>query len=184
MGKHYKEMLLHAKEDVIREFKALRDKYIKDKLGLMPINEGGGGGGGMEVLGSSGVTFAPWMNASSQYYSTMSHFNNCNPPRKSATCKMGYYTTCSGAGFGDADQVQSEPEKKEKKEPFRLENLPSWKKEKMKKILHEFIKEYKYQKGVQNMTKGLKWLFYFLGFAILLNFPKILDIIAVAVGVN
>ena len=67
------------------------------------------------------------------------------------------------------------------KKDYSLSTIPGYQKHMMLDTLQETLNAYNYRKGVNNMTKGIKWLLFFFGFAVLLNFGRILDIIATTV---
>lgn len=108
------------------------------------------------------------------------------------------YMPYSGSPIASYNQTQQEREQEEKeakardkieisrikqaKKDFTLADISSIERETMLDTLHETLKMYNYKKGADNMTKGIKWLLFFLGFAILLNFGKILDIITLVVN--
>jgi hypothetical protein len=62
----------------------------------------------------------------------------------------------------------------------KLADLPDEKKDLLLMTAHKLLKEYDYRKGVTLMWKGITAFLFFLGVAVWWNFPKILNLIEVA----
>lgn len=170
VGRHPTLMPPIVSKELLDEFYKQRDELDNMYGSGSGIN--GGGGGGYYSAGSYYGTSYP------NYSSTFANYSS-----------IGTYIPVTYSGVGgqskeDVEGYEESPKKKIKKEPFTLQSMPQWKKDKMRKILLETLREYKFSKKVEDMTKGFKWLMFFLGFAILLNFGKILEIIAAVAGVN
>jgi len=80
------------------------------------------------------------------------------------------------------DEKQRLIEEERRWSRWTLADLSGDKKQKIQEIIRQFYKEYLYEKEVNEMLTGLKWLFILLGVALLLNFGHILKIIEMALN--
>jgi hypothetical protein len=157
------------REKLIQEFYERRNE----------MSSGSGGAGGSAGYYSSGSYFGDGTSSSYNGSYIGSYYPSPYDQYHSHTHTI---TTASGCMPVVTHGGEKIIEKENRKDLFKLKNMPEWRKQRMHDILHKFIKEYKYKEGVDNMTKGLKWFLFFLGFAITWNFSRILDIIAAVVG--
>ncbi len=92
-----------------------------------------------------------------------------------------YYARPNGIRDGSLSRYShTEPDVAEK--PFeKIEDLSKRRKDEILKVLEIEYLSYRLQIKITNMTTGLKWFLIFLGFAIMANFDKILNLVAVIV---
>lgn len=80
----------------------------------------------------------------------------------------------SGGSCGGAIRLVSKPFES-------LSELSKQTKDRILQVLQDSHKEYVLRIKIKNMTTGIKWFLIFTGFAILVNFGKILELIALIV---
>ena len=69
-------------------------------------------------------------------------------------------------------------ERRRPENDWTLADLSSWRKTMVLKHLYALYLEHKVERGWERMGKGIKWFLIFLGFAMMMNFGKILQLIA------
>ena len=138
--------------------------------------DGGGGGGGSYCNAISNGSYSHGYYSDSQWF----------PNNHTHVTTSGCYNEipCTEKEIKQQEREEAARKKIENrriaiaKKSFTLAKLSTYQKEIMIDTLHETLSAYNYKKGINNVTKGIKWLLFFFGFAILLNFGRILDIIA------
>ena len=88
-------------------------------------------------------------------------------------------------------RVMAEQKKREEKEEeearlrklnWKMSDLDNDKKKEYLDLVRKVYRRYELERGWQQIMSGLKWFFILLGFAILINFTQILEIIKLAIG--
>jgi hypothetical protein len=75
------------------------------------------------------------------------------------------------------EQMYAEKQREEKLKNWKLSDLDDDRKKQIITYARKMLFKYKMERGWKEMATGLKWILFFIGVAILINFGRILTII-------
>lgn len=81
-----------------------------------------------------------------------------------------------------AEQKKREEEVRLQRLNWKMSGLDNDKKKEYLDLVRKVYRRYELERRCKQMMSGIKWFFIFLGFAVLVNFQQILDIIKLALG--